>query len=165
MTNIVFFVSISHLIHSFMAALINFDFPGSAENLYQFEEAMKHEYNVIQLGMWKLLLRVYGTDPSEAVTVTDRNRLLTERDLPDLLKELRKHAAKWRDIGTHLRFHPGELDNIQARPLLLATAPESWLGAMLTEWLQRAPDDTRGSSSIELLTHALSQCGIVEPLL
>ena len=93
-----------------------------------------------------------------------KNRLLTEHDLPDLLKELRKHAAKWRDIGTYLRFHPGELDNIQVRPTDLTTAPESWLRAMLTEWLQRAPDDTRGSSSIELLTLALNQCGIVAKL-
>ena len=42
----------------------------------------------------------------------------------------------------------------------MQTAPESWLGAMLIEWLQRAPNDTRGSSSIESLTHALNTCGI-----
>jgi hypothetical protein len=104
------------------------------------------------------------TNPSEATTdvgtvafTCDRNTLLTERDLSDLLTQLNNHATKWRDIGTH---HPGELDNIQARPFLMPTAPESWLGAMLTEWLQRAPNDTRGSSSIESLTHALSKCGI-----
>ena len=44
----------------------------------------------------------------------------------------------------------------------MQTAPESWFGAMLTQWLQRAPDldDTRGSSSIELLMNALSKCRI-----
>ena len=76
------------------------------------------------------------TDPSEAATVAfagDRNTLLTECDLPDLLTQLNNPATKWRDIGTHLRFHPGVLDNIQARPFLMQTAPESWLGAMLTE--------------------------------
>ena len=110
-----------------------------------------------------LWLEQVTTDPSKAAKVTfayDRNTLLTERDLPDLLKQLRKHAANWRDIGTDLGFHPGELDNIQARPFLMQTAPESWLGAMLTEWLQRAPNDTRGSSSIESLTLTLSKCGI-----
>jgi hypothetical protein len=104
-----------------------------------------------------------ATDPTEAATVAfacDRDTLLTERDLPDLLTQLNNHATKWREIGTHLGFHPGKLDNIQARPFLMPTAPESWLGAMLTEWLQRAPNDTRGSSSIESLTHALSKCGI-----
>ena len=31
---------------------------------------------------------------------------------------------------------------------------------MLTEWLQRAPDDSQGNSSVESLTHALNECGI-----
>ena len=53
-----------------------------------------------------------------------------------------------------------QLDNIQARPFLMQTAPESWLGTMLTEWLQRAPEDTQGSSSVESLMLALSKCGI-----
>ena len=103
------------------------------------------------------------TDPSEAATVAfacDRNTIFTDCDFSNLLTQLKKHATKWRDISTHLGFHPWELDNIQARPFLLQTAPESWLGAMLTEWLQRAPNDTRGSSSIESLTLALSKCGI-----
>ena len=107
------------------------------------------------------------TDPSKAATVAfayDRNTVFTNRDFSNLLIQLKKHAAKWRDIGTHLGFHPGELENIHARPLLLTTAPESWLGAMLTEWLQRAPDDPRGNSSIESLTLALSQCRIVVKL-
>ena len=103
------------------------------------------------------------TDPSEAATVAlayDRNTVFTGCDFSNLLTQLKKHATKWRDIGTHLGFYPWELDNIQARPFLMHDAPESWLGAMLTEWLQRAPDDTRGSSSIESLTLALSKCGI-----
>ena len=87
-------------------------------------------------------------------------KLLTESYLLKLLEKLNIHACKWRDIGLQLGFLPGELDNIQARPFLMQTAPESWLGAMLTEWLQRAPDDTRGSSSLKSLMHALSKCGI-----
>jgi hypothetical protein len=104
-----------------------------------------------------------ATDPSEAAIVAfdyDRDALLTEYDLSYLQTQLNKYATKWRDIGTLLGFHPGELDNIQARPLLLQSAPESWLGAMLREWLQRAPHDIRGSSSIVSLMHALSKCGI-----
>ena len=103
------------------------------------------------------------TDPSKAATVAlayDRNTVFTGRDFSNLLIQLKKHATKWRDISAHLGFYPWELDNIQARPFLMQTAPESWLGAMLTEWLQRTPDDTRRSSSIESLTHALSKCGI-----
>ena len=61
------FVSICHLIHSFMATLINFDSPGSAENLRQFEEAMKHGH--IRSWMWKLLL--YGAAGSGKTSVKE----------------------------------------------------------------------------------------------
>ena len=38
------------------------------------------------------------------------------------------------------------MDNIQGHPLLLQRAPNSWLGEMLTQWLQWAPGDRRGST-------------------
>ena len=95
-----------------------------------------------------------------SATSTAKCKLLAESHLPKLLDKLNVHACRWRDIGMRLGFQSGELDNIQARPFLLNCAPESWLGAMLTEWLQRASNDTRGSSSIESLTHALNECGI-----
>ena len=50
-----------------------------------------------------LWLQKVMTDHSEAATITfgcDRNTLLTEHDLPNLLRKLNKHATKWRDIGT-----------------------------------------------------------------
>ena len=95
-----------------------------------------------------------------SATSTTKCELLTESHLSKLLDKLSVHASKWRKIGLQLGFQPGELDNIQARPFLLLTSPESWLAAMLTEWLQRAPDDTRGSSSVESLRHALDRCGL-----
>ena len=95
-----------------------------------------------------------------SATSTTKCELLVESHLPKLLDKLNVHACRWRDIGMRLGFQSGELNNIQARPFLLNCAPESWLRAMLTEWLQRAPNDTRGSSSIESLTHALNECGI-----
>ena len=42
-------------------------------------------------------------------------------------------------------FKEGEMDNIQSRPLLTVLAPNSWLGEMLTQWLEWAPGDGRGS--------------------
>ena len=86
--------------------------------------------------------------------------LLTESHLPELLDKLRDNASKWRGIGLHLGFRSGELDNIQARPFLQQGAPEIWLGAMLTEWLQRSPNDCRGSSSIENLRLSLEKNSI-----
>ena len=70
--------------------------------------------------------------------------------------------AKWRKIGTHLKFYQKELDIIQANPLLLNDAPTSWLSAMISEWLEWAPGDSRGSTSyanLEDLKSAVSKAG------
>ena len=55
----------------------------------------------------------------------------SEQHHPCLPKELTKHSAKWRDIGSYLGSLPSELDVIQASPLLLSNAPNSWLSTML----------------------------------
>ena len=82
-----------------------------------------------------------------------------------LFGTLSKHSAQWREIGLHLGFHPGKLDDIQARPLLLNNAPKSWLEAMLSEWLQWAPGDSRGSkryATLNSLRKALVMSGLRE---
>ena len=82
-----------------------------------------------------------------------------------MLKQLQTHSAKWREIGSSLGFVPSELDEIQARPFLLVTAPRSWLSAMLAQWLQWAPRDTRGSTSfamLEDLKSALCEVGLTD---
>ena len=52
-----------------------------------------------------------------------------------LFKQLAKHSAEWRNIGRGLGFIPSDLDVIQAKPVLLDSAPSSWLEAMLAQWL------------------------------
>ena len=97
------------------------------------------------------------------VEADNESRKLMDKDLPFLLRQLKKHAAKWREIGTHLEFLPGELDNIEARPNLSQGAPVSWFGAMLQDWLQWAPSDSRGSTSfatLEALKGALNDAGL-----
>ena len=79
------------------------------------------------------------------------------------MKKLKAHAAKWREIGTYLGFLPGELSNIEACPNLIRGAPISWLGAMLEEWIQWAPSDSRGSTSfasVEDLKTAVIDAGL-----
>ena len=79
------------------------------------------------------------------------------------MKKLKAHAAKWREIGTYLGFLPGELSNIEARPNLMQGAPITWLGAMLEEWIQWAPSDSRGSTSfasVEDLKTAVIDAGL-----
>ena len=81
-----------------------------------------------------------------------------------MLQQLKNHAAiKWREIGIHLGFLPGELNIIGATPNLSSGAPVSWFGAMLESWLQWAPGDCRGSTSfatLEDLKVALDKAGL-----
>ena len=94
--------------------------------------------------------------------MTDGTAPLKEQNIPSLLRQLKKHAAKWRDIGTYLEFLPNELDNIEAQPSRMHGAPMSYLGAMLQEWVQWAQGDSRGSTSsanMEDLRSALNQAG------
>ena len=80
-----------------------------------------------------------------------------------MLRQLKIHAAKWKEIGIHLGFLTGELATIEARPNLSHSAPLSWFVAMLESWLQWAPEDSRGSTSfatLEDLTDALNEAGL-----
>ena len=80
-----------------------------------------------------------------------------------MLKQLQIHSAKWREIGESLGFCPSELDEIQARPLLLSGATISFLSAMLADWLQWAPGDSRESTSFATLKDlkaAVRQAGL-----
>ena len=92
-----------------------------------------------------------------------KTQLTTEQHYSFLCDSLDIHAAKWKDIGRNLQFLPGELANIEARPILLQTAPKSYLHAMMEEWLQWAPGDHRGSknfATLEALQLALSKSGL-----
>ena len=71
---------------------------------------------------------------------------LNDGDHSSIYKKLKAKASKWRDIGKELGFKQGEMNNIQSRPMLLMQAPESFLSEMLSQWLQWAPEDGRGST-------------------
>ena len=80
-----------------------------------------------------------------------------------MFQQLKKHAAKWREIGIYLGFLPSDLDNIEAAPNRMHGAPLSCLGAMLPEWSQWAPGDNRGSTNfvnVEDLKSALDEAGL-----
>jgi hypothetical protein len=63
-----------------------------------------------------------------------------------IYEKLEDRAAKWRDIGRAIGFKQGEMDNIQSDPMLLTqSAPKSYLRELLSQWLQWAPGDRRGS--------------------
>ena len=73
---------------------------------------------------------------------------LSDNDHGYMYDKLEDKAARWRDIGRALGFKEGEMCNIQSNPMLLTqSAPKSYLREMLTQWLQWAPGDGRGSTS------------------
>ena len=126
---------------------------------------------------WKCLLK--GV-PVKQAKLTQLQQLLLDdsgsdhgkksalSDLSTFLCKLNPHASKWREIGTHLGFHQGELDNIEHKPLLLNEGPKAWIREMLREWLEWAPGDSRGSSSsasIECLKCALDKSGLAQTAL
>ena len=91
------------------------------------------------------------------------SKRLSEDHLSDLLSALKSHASYWKEIGTHLGFRQEELRNISGKPLLENDAPQSWLCAMLSEWLQWAPGDYRNSpcyATFEMLKSALDKSGL-----
>ena len=71
-----------------------------------------------------------------------------------LFNQLKKHSADWRNIGRCLGFLPSHLDVIEAKPLLLKTAPNSWLEALLVQWLRS------GEAKLEKLRDALWEAGL-----
>ena len=80
-----------------------------------------------------------------------------------VFSHLTQHASKWRAIGTGLRFTQYELDNIENMPSLFFTAPTSMLHRMLSNWLQWAPGDSRGSTNyatVDALIIALVRAGL-----
>jgi GTPase SAR1 family protein len=112
----------------------------------------------------------FATNPQVQSIVTkevidhdhERTRL-SELHHPALLAKLTKYASRWRNVGEKLKFTSDELDNIEARPLLLQRAPTSWLREMLAEWLQWTPGDSRGSrdfATLEALKFALNEAGL-----
>ena len=72
---------------------------------------------------------------------------LNDSDHGAIYEKLAPHAAKWREIGRGLGFKQEEMDNIQSNAMLMTQSPpKSFLGEMLSQWLQWAPEDGRGST-------------------
>ena len=60
---------------------------------------------------------------------------LTEKEVTKLLELIHTFSSKWELIGFMLGFAPSELENIKSMPLLLATAPTSYLKELLSRWV------------------------------
>ena len=92
----------------------------------------------------------------------DLKERLTKCHCSFLIQQLNSCAYKWREIGTYLKFQQDELNNIQANQSLINGTPKSWLSAMISDWMEWAPGDSRGSTSyanLHDLKSAVSKAG------
>lgn len=80
-----------------------------------------------------------------------------------MTEKLMPYSYRWRRIGQSLGFTADELNNIEAKPNLFANAPSSYLSAMLSDWGQWVPEDSRGSAdyaTLESLRMAVDRAGV-----
>ena len=113
-------------------------------------------------GAGQICPSLQGNNSSSLLVHAGETRL-SEDDHYSIYTKLAPHADKWRDIGRELGFKEGEMNIIENVPKLMMQAPRSWLRQMLTQWLQWAPRDGRGSAGFatkESLHHALLKAGL-----
>ena len=113
--------------------------------------------------MAKLPLTEVDDDTDDALQDDEQDVQCNHTHHAKLLQQLTGNATKWRLIGIYLGFREGELDNIEGAPLLLQEAPVSWLCKMLSQWLEWAPGDGRGSThfaTLNSLKIALHSAGL-----
>ena len=83
-----------------------------------------------------------------------------------LCEQLRQCAASWKKVAEGLRFHKYEISNIAADPMKIAEgAPESYMDAVISGWLDWGPGDVRGSedvATLEALRVAVIRAGFVK---
>ena len=95
--------------------------------------------------------------------LTDPCTKLEKEHLSSLYRQLSEHASKWKEIGTYLGFHGGELSNIEAKPSLHHESPKGFLLELLSEFLEWAPGDSRGSkeyATLGALKEAVRDAGL-----
>ena len=96
-------------------------------------------------------------------TLSEFGTRLKKQHLTLLYGQLSGHASKWRDIGIYLKFLSNELDIIEAKPSLYHEGTKGFLREMISEWLEWAPGDQRGSeqyATLEALKIAVSSAGL-----
>ena len=64
------------------------------------------------------------------------DQILTEHDIAKLMGLLHNFGDKWNEIGLVLGFTEPELKQISSNPLLLISAPASFLTKLLSQWVQ-----------------------------
>ena len=80
---------------------------------------------------------------------------MTERGIATLLELIHNFSYKWHEIGLGLGFVQSELTLISSNPLLLISAPASFLRTLLSQWIQWPTKDHPTKPTLEALCEAL----------
>ena len=90
-----------------------------------------------------------------AVLCVPTEQVILERDIAALLNLLHKFSDKWNEIGLGLGFTPSELKQIDSNPLLLMSAPGSFLRELLSRWIQWPTKDHSKQPTLGVLCETL----------
>ena len=82
-------------------------------------------------------------------------RILHEEDVCQLMTLMQSFSDHWLEIGMALGFTPPELNQIRKNPMLLTTAPKSFLTELLSLWIQWPTVDHPTKPTLEALCEAL----------
>ena len=80
---------------------------------------------------------------------------MTERDIATLLNLMHIFSYKWHEIGLGLGFIQSELTLISSNPLLLISAPASFLRTLLSQWVQWPTKEHPTKPTLKALCEAL----------
>ena len=78
------------------------------------------------------------------------------------MEQLSPCKAQWETIAENLHFHSDEIDGIKANLAIMFGGPKGCLREVLSQWLQWAPGDARGSedrATLEALKRAVDRAG------
>ena len=113
---------------------------------------------------WQLDSMTCETKATATITTCIRKEIerIDKCQLSVLISQLTEQSAEWKEIGTYLGFHEGELANIAGTPNLIIEGPKGCLRTMLSKWLEWAPGDHRKSTqyaTLEALKTAVDNAG------
>lgn len=92
--------------------------------------------------------------------MAQKDLLLDDKDISELMELCGDYAFRWNDIGLQLGFLNPQLHVIQSNPLLLINAPKSYLQELLSQWVQWPTKKHPEKPSLRVLCSALKAIGL-----
>ena len=80
-----------------------------------------------------------------------------------ITEQLNPYRAKWEAIAQALGFKVYEIDSIKVDPIIMLRGPQACLNSVISQWLNWANGDPRGSTdsaTLEALKKAVRKLGL-----